>query len=215
MQETVLFLCAHNDDQLLGAGGTIAKWSKEGKKIVTIIFSFGEQSHPLQQDIVTRKTRVKESKKAAKVLGEEELYYIGLKETRFSKEIEERNIHEKLANMIQRIKPQKIFTHSMDDPHPDHRAVYRFTLELIDEIKYGGEVYSFNIWNFFLNFRRRDLPKLVVDITDTFKKKVEAFRIHKSQGMTILVHMWHVYFQAIMHGFDSHVKYAEVFYKIK
>lgn len=215
MQETVLFLCAHNDDQLLGAGGTIAKWSKEGKRIVTIIFSFGENSHPLQQDVVTRKTRVKESKKAAKILGEEGHYYIGLKETRFQEGIDEKNIHEKIKNMIEKIKPGKIFTHSMDDPHPDHRAVYRFTLELIEDINYKGEVYSFNIWNYFLNFRRRDLPRLVVDITSTFKKKVEAFKAHKSQGMTIFSHMWHVYFQAIVHGLENHVKYAEVFYKIK
>ena len=41
-KEAVLFLCAHNDDQLIGAGGTIAKYAKEGKKIVTIVFSFGE-----------------------------------------------------------------------------------------------------------------------------------------------------------------------------
>ena len=69
MVESILFLIAHNDDQLIGAGGTIAKYAKEGKKVVTIIFSFGESSNPLEQDIFTRRTRVKESKQAAKVLG--------------------------------------------------------------------------------------------------------------------------------------------------
>ena len=80
--ETVLFLCAHNDDQIVGAGGTVAKYSKEGKKIITIIFSFGENSNPLEQDKVTRKTRVIESKRASRILGEEEIYYLGLKEIR-------------------------------------------------------------------------------------------------------------------------------------
>ena len=72
--ETLLFLCAHNDDQLLGAGGTIAKYTKEGKKIITVIFSFGEMSNPLEQDIVTRRTRVIESKRVSTILGESELY---------------------------------------------------------------------------------------------------------------------------------------------
>jgi LmbE family N-acetylglucosaminyl deacetylase len=215
MSETILFLCAHNDDQLLGAGGTIARWSREGKKVVTIIFSFGELSNPLEQDIITRKTRVKESKLASKILGEDELFYIGLKESRFEEEIEEKRIHEKIGHILKRIKPSKIFTHNLDDPHPDHKAVYRFTLELIKEMDYRGEVYSFNIWNYFLNFRHRDLPRLVVDITDTFSSKVEAFRKHKSQSMTIFFHMWSVYFQAMMHGLNNNMKYAEVFYKIK
>ena len=215
-QETVLFLCAHNDDQLIGTRGTIAKYTKEGKKVVSVIFSFGESSNPLEQDIHTRKTRVKESKQAQKLLGEDELYYLGLTESKFNKQIKEKNIHDKIENIIKRIKPSKIFTHSIDDPHPDHKAVYNFTLELIDELEYKGEVYSFNVWNYFINFRKRDSPKLVVDITNTFKKKVQAFKKHKSQTITAIIPlMWSIYFQAIMHGLNNHVKYAEVFYKIK
>ena len=213
--EAVLFLCAHNDDQLIGAGGTIAKYSKEGKKIVTIVFSFGERSNPLEQDIHTRKTRVLESKRAAKVLGEDELYYLALKENNFREEIRTRNIHKKIQKIMKRIKPKKIFTHSIDDPHPDHKAVYNFTMDLIEETEYKGDVYSFNIWNFFINFRKRSQPKLVVDISDTLKQKVEAFDKHKSQWVSILLHKTNIYFQAILYGWQNHVKYAEVFYKIK
>ena len=211
----MFFLCAHNDDQLIGAGGTIAKYAKEGKKIVTLIFSFGETSLPHLQKVVTRKTRVQESKRAAKVLGELEVYYLGLKEGSFAEEIVNRNIDEKVKNIIKKIKPNKIFTHSLDDPHPDHRAVYKFTMDLVEKISYKGDVYSFNIWNFFLNFRKRDQPKLVVDITDTFKIKIEAFKKHKSQLPARVSLMWNIYFQAIFYGLNNHVKYAEVFYKIK
>ena len=213
--ESVLFLCAHNDDQLIGAGGTIAKYAKEGKKIVTVIFSFGESSNLLEQDIHTRKTRVLESKRAAKLLGEEELYYLALKEGNFKHEIEERNILEKIENIIKRIKPSKIFTHSIDDPHPDHRAVYYFTLDLLEKMNYKCDLYSFNIWNYFINFRKRDQPKLVVDITDTFKTKIDAFKKHKSQWVTKLTHIFSIYYQAITIGFQNQIKYAEIFYKIK
>ncbi|MBN2367987.1 PIG-L family deacetylase [Candidatus Woesearchaeota archaeon] len=216
MAETVLFICAHNDDQIVGAGGTIAKYAKEGKKIVTVIFSFGEFALFHLDEKVSKKTRVKESKRAAKLLGESELYYLGLKEGHFKEGIEEKDINSKIKAIIKRIKPSKVFSHSMDDPHPDHRDVYTFTAGLLEEINYKGDFYSFNVWNLFLNFRRRDLPKLVVDITDTFKIKVEAFRKHKSQQINaILPLMWNVYVQAVMHGFNNHVRYAEVFYKIR
>ena len=126
--ETLLFLCAHNDDQLLGAGGTIAKYTKEGKKIITVIFSFGEMSNPLEQDIVTRRTRVIESKRVSKILGESELYYLGIKEGKFKEGIESKKIHEKIQKIIKRIKPNKIFTHSVDDPHPDHKQVHNWQI---------------------------------------------------------------------------------------
>jgi len=61
--DCILFLCAHNDDQIVGAGGTIAKYAKEGRKIVTIIFSFGETSMPYLQEKISRRTRVLESKR--------------------------------------------------------------------------------------------------------------------------------------------------------
>lgn len=214
-QESILFLCAHNDDQVIGAGGTVAKYSKEGKKIVTVIFSFGESSNPFEQDIFTKKTRVIESKRASKVLGEHEIYYLGLKEAQFKEEINAKNIYEKIEKIIKRIKPTKIFTHSIDDPHPDHKQLYFFTMELAEKIDYKGDIYSFNVWNYFFNFRKTDSPRLVVDITDTFKIKIEAFKKHKSQGPARLSHMWGIYIKAILRGLENHMKYAEVFYKIR
>ena len=214
-QESILFLCAHNDDQIVGAGGTIAKYAKEGKKIITVMFSYGESSLPHIREKVSRRTRVLESKKAAKVLGESEIYYLALKEGNFKEEIQRKRIYSKIRIIIKRVKPSKIFTHSIDDPHPDHRSVYYFTIDLVERMNYKGEVYSFNVWNMFFNFRKRDMPKLVVDITDTLKTKVEAFRKHKSQVAAIFSLMWNIYLQATLNGFNNHVKYAEVFYKIK
>ena len=215
MSESVLFFCAHNDDQIVGAGGTVAKYAKEGKKVYTVIFSFGEVSHPHLKEKVIRKTRVLESKKAAKVLGETEIYYLGLKESKFDQEVIDKDIFGKMEKLVKRVKPTKIFTHSLDDPHPDHRAVYRFVTEFTEKIKYKGEIYSFNVWNFFVNIRKRGNPKLVVDITDTFDIKIQAFKEHKSQTFAIVFLMWNIYMQSIWNGFNNQVKYAEVFYKIK
>jgi LmbE family N-acetylglucosaminyl deacetylase len=215
MAESILFLCAHNDDQTIGAGGTIAKYAKEGKKIITVIFSFGEKSLPHLENKTVRRTRVLESKKAAKILGESEVYYLGLKEGEFKKEVAKKDIFSKIKIIIDREKPTRIFTHSMDDPHPDHRAVFAFVKELLTKIDYDGEVYSFNIWNFFINFRLRNEPRLIVDITATFKAKVDAVNKHKSQLPALISLMWNVYLRAIMHGFNNNMRYAEVFYKLK
>ena len=82
-------------------------------------------------------------------------------------------------------------------------------------INYKGEIYTYNVWNYFLNIKERNSPRLVVDITQTLKKKVESFKLHKSQGLARMAHMWGIYVNAILRGLENHVKYAEVFYKIR
>jgi len=36
-KETILVLAAHNDDQAIGAGGTLAKYAQEGKKVISLL----------------------------------------------------------------------------------------------------------------------------------------------------------------------------------
>lgn len=211
-QENILVICAHNDDQIIGAGGTLAKYSKLGKKVNTLIFSFGENSHPHLKPSVIIKTRVAESRKSDRIMGGSGVYYLGLKEGKFLSN--KTQIKQKIKEMIRKRRPSKVFTHSMDDPHPDHRAVFKIISELAGEIKTHCDIYSFGVWN-PIRLRKRNLPKLIVDITDTFDKKIKAFHIHKSQKISMLSLMWNVYLKAIMNGWNNGVKYAEVFYKIK
>lgn len=212
--ETILIFSAHNDDQILGAGGTLAKYAQEGKYIVAVIFSFGESSHIWLKPKEIIETRVKESHKADKILGIQETIYIGLKEGNFLKQINEMDIYKKIKKLIQKYNPSKIFIHSIDDPHPDHQAVYKAVMEVIDKIKENYEVYTFTVWN-PVRLLKRNNPKLVVDITKTLNKKVMAFKIHKSQKVTIISLLWSIYIKALFNGFNNKMKYAEVFYKVR
>jgi LmbE family N-acetylglucosaminyl deacetylase len=209
-----MVLCAHSDDQILGPGGTLAKYANEGKDIVIIVFSFGEKTHPWLKKKHTIEMRVKESQEAAKVIGAKETMFFGLEEGKFAKQIEERDISEKTATLIKKYKPSKIFVHSMDDPHPDHRNVNKFVLGLCDEINYKGDVYVFDIWN-PVNFKKGGHLKLVVDTTKTFKTKIKALKCFKSQWLARALLLWSVYFKALKNGFQNNCRYAEVFYKVR
>lgn len=212
-KETAIVMCAHNDDQIIGVGGTMAKYAKEGKKVITIIFSYGESSHPHLKPEVIRKIRVKESHKSDKILGGSGIKYLGLKEGKFAEEIKNKKIEEVIKRLIEKEKPSKIFTHARDDPHPDHREVFKFVKEIIEKKIITCDVYSFEVWNPVKI--KRNAPKMVVDITKTFKKKIEAFKVHESQKLTIINLLWSVYWRAITRGFNNNCKYAEVFYKIQ
>ncbi len=215
-KEKILVLCAHNDDQIIGCGGTFVKYVNEGKVVKTVVFSFGESSHPHYKPEIIKKERVKEAIESDKVLGGAKITFLGLKDAHFKQDIKEKNIKEKIIKIIRKEKPTKIFTHSDDDFHPDHNEVYFLVKELVDEGKIHCDVYLFDVWN-VIKLKKRNLPKMVVDISDTYKTKVKALQEHKTQYNLpgIIGLRWKMFINAVIQGWNHGYKYAEVFYKLK
>lgn len=209
-----LIICAHSDDQVIGAGGTIAKLAREGVDVRTFICSFGEQSHPHLKPVEVRKTRVAESQRANQILGGGTVLFLAMREGKFWEDYEERRWGEKLERHLTDFKPDYIFTHAADDPHPDHRAVYRIALDVYSRAGLRCEVYSFDVWTLF-NIKKRRNPKLAIDITQTFTRKLDALSTFKSQKVALFTLLWSVYAKAIYYGLKRNVRYAEVFYKVR
>lgn len=212
-KENILVICAHSDDQVLGVGGTIAKYAQERKNVYTIVFSYGEKSHPWLKKKVTADMRVKESEEAQKILGSKKTIFYGVEEGKFEDEIRNKKIDEKLIAFIKKTKPKKIFLHSKDDPHPDHNAVNKSVKEILNRMRYKGDIYVFDIWN--PNIKKAENPKMYVNITDTFKLKIKAIKCFKSQWMAVILLLWSVYFRALKNGLKSDCRYAELFFKVR
>lgn len=213
MAKSIVVFCAHNDDQIIGAGGTLINYAQKGMKIYTVIFSYGEKSHFWLKGEVTTDMRLKEAEEADKVMGGRELLYLGLKEGKFYEQFDEKQ-RKKLAVLLKEVKPIKIFTHSSSDPHPDHKAVYHLVKQMLHDVKYKGTAYSFDVWN-IINLRSKKNPRLVVDISDSFTTKIKAFKCHRSQRSTFYSLVWNVYLKAFINGLKYGIKYAEVFHKIR
>ena len=213
-QDRVMIICAHPDDEIFGVGGTIAAYSKRGVKVTTVILSYGELTHPWIKPEHSVKTRVKESRTAGHEVGSYETIFIGVKEGSFEKALQDKDIKRRMKGIILDRNPTKIFTHSISDPHHDHRACYKVAVEIVDELKLKIDIYSFEIWNFF-TLHERSQPKLFVDITDTFKIKLSALKRFKSQKSSYWSLLPMVYFRAMLNGINSGTKYSEVFYKVR
>jgi len=210
----IIVFCAHSDDQIFGAGGTLAKYAKEGKNIYTYIFSFGEFSHPWLKRNVSVKMRVKESYDVDRLIGGKGIRFFDLKEGTFPEDAKRLKINKEIEKIIRQKKPVKIFTHAVDDPHPDHSAMHRIVLDTFDKMGYKCDVYTFDIWNWFA-VKDRHLPKLWVDISSTFKTKMAALRTFKSQKAAFMTLLPSTYAKAIIYGLRNGVKFAEVFRKIR
>ncbi len=212
--KTILIICAHPDDEVFGMGGSSAIYVKKGYKVHPLICSCGEGSHMWQKSEETAKIRMNESENAAKILETEKPMYLGLKDWRFLKSAKEINAEKKLLQIIRKLKPDKIFTHSSDDLHLDHIAVNTFVMQAIEKTEKKFELYTFDVWN-PLTLKNRNNPKLYVDITATFNKKMDAIKCYESQGF---MGRWQltpaIIIRAILYGIQSGNKYAERFTKV-
>src|SRR3989338_1994558 len=79
-KETIIIFGAHFDDEVLASGGTIKKYSQEGKKIISVIFHIGGASIPWLKERLVIKERLKETEKVHKMLGISETVCLGIQE---------------------------------------------------------------------------------------------------------------------------------------
>lgn len=218
-KETIIFFVAHPDDEVIGAGGTIAQYAAEGKRIIVVLFTDGESSHPWQKKDIIVQQRQLETEAAAKILGVAGIHNLHFRDGSLTNDIKKPIVKLILLDILKLYKPYAVFTHSHDDVlYPDHRAVHKATMQAVDEyarhvIQQPIDVYAFNIWS--LTVRKRYLPQLSIDISKEFELKKKALQCYKSQ-IVALIQLWpSVLIKAFLEGKRAQTRYAESFYKIR
>lgn len=212
---TTLVCVAHPEDEVLDAGGTIAKYIKDGEKLAVVIFSYGEGSDPLQDPQLLTIQHIKEGKKALEILGVRDTIFLSLSDVDLTTEIRQPSTAKKFEDVLSKYNPDKIFTHPSDDLHPGHRAVSDFVKEHARKfLKNKPDIYEFGI---SVPFRmvNREKPRLYVNVSYTFDLKKKAVKMFRSQKEYFAFWVWpFVKMQNWFAGFKAKCHYAEVFYKV-
>ncbi len=200
-----IFICAaHPDDEVIGAGGTIAKLS-EKHDIYSIIFSYGDKFPFWEKKEKVVEKRKKEVKICQKIIGIKKTIFLGYGDLEIKNKKEE--AVKKLTKLLIHYKPKMVFTHTNTDGHPDHRAVYEITKEAIKKSLIKTKLLTFGI-NFF-NFKKG--VKVIYDITDTFGKKMQAINAIKSQHKIMILLKPLILLKAILFGLKINKKFGECF----
>src|SRR3989344_4672361 len=211
-KETIIVCSAHSDDFVLGAGGTITNYVQDGKKVLVAVFSYGEKGLPWLQEKFAQKIRADETFEAGGLL-KCKVNFFSLKEGKFLEEYQEQKVDQTLLKLIEKEKPSKIFTHSNEDPHPDHRAVHKITLEVCDKSKHKPEIYIYSIWN-PVSFRT-NYPSLYVDVSKSFSKKINALKTFRSQKIHVAYPVIILFWRALKDGFHIRKMFGEHFFRIR
>ena len=158
-------------------GGAIAKFHSEGKRVIKVVFSFGESSHPHFQEHVVINRRLEETESASRAIGITKTIFFGMRDTKVKEDAEKINAVAKVKDIINEYKPERIFVTSAIDPHPDHQAVNKTVLKSVDSLRKSYPVYEFEVWNIV----KENKPMMYVDITPFYKKKMDYTRMFSSQ----------------------------------
>lgn len=112
MKLDLMVITVHPDDAELGAGGTIAKYIAEGKKVGIIDLTKGELGTR-----GTAETRKEEAARAADILGVQVRENLGLRDGFFANNEESQLT---IIACIRQYRPEIVITNALDDRHPDH-----------------------------------------------------------------------------------------------
>lgn len=194
MSDKAIYMLAfapHPHDAEWGIGGTVARWTRQGKEVVFVVCTNGDKgsSDPAMKPETLAKIRKQEALEAAGLLGVKEVIFLdhpdlGLEDTpEFRKEI---------LRMILTYRPEIVATR---DPYRqryvsnrDHRitghvvldAVWPYALspntypDLLEEGLKLHRVQEVLLWT-------PEEPDYRLDISDTFETKMAALRCHRSQ----------------------------------
>ena len=182
MKLHILAIAAHPDDIELSCAGTLIKHAQAGQAVGILDLTQGE--------LGTRGTpaiRAQEARDAAKVMGIAIREQVGLADGRFRNDDESQV---KLIKYIRHYQPDIVIANALNDRHPDHGRGGRL---IADACFYSGlrkittqwEGADQGAWRpgrvYHMIQDRHYEPNFIVDISGTFKTKMEAIKCYKSQ----------------------------------
>ncbi|MFL6239946.1 MAG: PIG-L deacetylase family protein [Actinomycetes bacterium] len=206
--ERVLVVAAHPDDVDFGCGGTVGLWTQAGVEVAYCIVTDGDAGgfDPAVPRSEIASIRQAEQRAAAKVLGVENVTFLGYPDGRLTVTLD---LRRDISRAIRAFRPQRVLAQNPSRnwqrvyaSHPDHMAAGEATMcavypdsrnpfafpELVDE---GFDAWTVDeVWVMGV-----EAPDRYVDVTHTIDRKIAALREHVSQmpgidDLDALVRTW-------------------------
>lgn len=181
--ERVLVIAPHPDDEVLGCGGSIARFAAQGAQ-VTVVAVCADLPPLYGPDVAP--TVEREARAAHAVLGVHESVFLDLPSVEVSRG-SVAALNGPLQAVLDRVAPDLVLI-PFPDRHVDHKAVFDAGMVVTRPLGVGRgigmvalyETVSETYWN-APGAEPSFVPTWTVDITDTLRHKLEAFATFESQ----------------------------------
>lgn len=193
--KTILCISAHPDDNEFTIAGSVARWTREGRRVVFCLATTGDagtnEHTPTREGLV--EIRERETREAAKILGVGEVIFLGYPDGTVEPTLA---LRRDLTRVIRRVKPDVVVC---SDPtvrwhgteyvnHPDHRAVASAALDAVYPSAETRGIFQELLAEGLEPHKVKELLMVAaaestvwVDITETFDVKLASLRAHASQ----------------------------------
>jgi LmbE family N-acetylglucosaminyl deacetylase len=180
---SVVIIAAHPDDEILGAGATLAAHARAGEEVHAVIMSEGASS---RYDDGAAETLRKNGQRAAQLLGFASVTFEDLPDQRLDS-LPLLTVTQRVEVVVQRFLPELVYTHFPGDVNTDHGIVAQATWVACRPYSLGGlrrfavfETPSSTEWAW--PYGDSNLaPNLFVDVTDTLDAKLDAFECYETE----------------------------------
>ena len=179
----ILVIAPHPDDDIFGAGGTLAKASPGEVVVAYLCDGSGgvkegrdEAGQVQRRDPRLIEARRAEAKAAGEILGYKEQIFFGYPDGKLASGSA---ANQAMVDLIQRVKPDIIFVPSFLDNHPDHRVANEILVNALSsrDVDFNGEIWAYEIWTPIW-------PNRIIKINDAIELKKKAIATQKSQLQT-------------------------------
>jgi len=190
-----MVITAHPDDAEFTVGGTVARWVREGKTVIYVICTDGSRgsNDPKVRPEQLVAIRRAEQEAAARILGVEEIVYLGYEDGSLEPTLA---LRRDITREIRRYRPDVVVcpdptVHYYGDSylnHPDHRAAGDAALDAVFPSASTRYIFPELLAEGLEPHKAQEVlirgslsPNLWVDISDTIELKIAALREHESQ----------------------------------
>lgn len=180
MNNKVLVIAVHPDDETLGCGGTLLKHKSNNDEIHWLICTQTDKNSDFY------KTREKEILEVSKKYQFDSVHNLELNTMRVD-EYSMSELVSKISKVISEVKPNIIYLPFKDDVHSDHRFIFEAAYSCTKSFRYPfiKKIYMMETLSeteFAPSTKENSfIPNTFVDITNFFDKKVEIMKIFKSE----------------------------------
>ncbi len=186
----ILVVAAHPDDEVLGCGGSMAKWSQDGHEVHVVILAEGVTSRDVLRNCEYRTEELSILKQAAhetgKILGVASVSVLDLPDNRMDS-LNRLDVIKRIEQEIERVKPEMVVTHHAGDVNIDHRITHEAVVTACRPLPRHSvrriqsfETPSSTEWQ-PPGSAPVFQPTCYVDITQTLDLKIKALEVYLSE----------------------------------
>lgn len=174
----ILIIAPHADDEVLGAGGTIAENTAQGNEVSVCVVTRGEK--PVFADDLVRKIR-KETLAAHAYLGITETFFLDFPAVMLE-QVPRYRLNGKLADIIHNVKPDEVYIPHAADLQKDHQLVNEAVMVAVRP-KYAHKVRAVYAYE-TLSETEWNIPGAVNAFTPNVYRDISAYLDIKKQALS-------------------------------